>query len=65
MKRILMLLVLGLLALTGIAGVSGQEKPVVYFTNDISPDGLMAVYAALGWEPMGKVAVKLSTGGVG
>ena len=62
MKRILMLLVLGLLALTGIAGVSAQEKPVVYFTNDISPDGLMAVYAALGWEPMGKVAVKLSTG---
>ncbi len=34
----------------------------VYFTSDISPEGLMAVYEALGWEPEGKVAVKLSTG---
>ena len=31
-------------------------------TTDISPDGLMAVYEALGWTPDGKVAVKLSTG---
>lgn len=35
---------------------------VVYMTADISPEGLMAVYEALGWEPEGKVAVKLSTG---
>lgn len=35
---------------------------VVYFTSDISPEGLMAVYEALGWEPTGKVAAKLSTG---
>lgn len=35
---------------------------VVYMTADISPEGLMAVYEALGWEPQGKVAVKLSTG---
>lgn len=34
----------------------------VYFTSDISPDGLMAAYKALNWEPTGKVAVKLSTG---
>lgn len=34
----------------------------VYMTADISPEGLMAVYNALGWEPTGKVAVKLSTG---
>ena len=34
----------------------------VYITTDISPAGLMAVYNALGWEPTGKVAVKLSTG---
>lgn len=34
----------------------------VYFTADISPDGLMAVYQALGAEPTGKIAVKLSTG---
>ncbi len=34
----------------------------VYFTADISPEGLQKVYEALGWEPTGKVAVKLSTG---
>ncbi len=31
-------------------------------TTDIGPEGLMAVYEALGWEPEGKMAVKLSTG---
>ena len=39
-----------------------QEKAVVYFTDDISPEGLVSVYKALGWTPTGKVAVKLSTG---
>lgn len=34
----------------------------VYFTRDISPEGLKAVYDALGREATGKVAVKLSTG---
>ncbi|GFI03952.1 hypothetical protein IMSAGC005_02796 [Lachnospiraceae bacterium] len=38
------------------------EVSVVYFTSDISPEGLMAVYEALNWEPTGRVAVKLSTG---
>lgn len=37
-------------------------EPVVYMTTDISPEGLMAVYEALGWTPAGNVAVKLSTG---
>ena len=41
---------------------SDNTAPVVYFTSDISPEGLLAVYEALGWEPTGKVAVKLSTG---
>lgn len=35
---------------------------VVYFTSDISSEGMMAVYEALGWTPTGSVAVKLSTG---
>ena len=39
--------------------------PVVYFTKDISPAGLMAIYEKLGREPSGKVAVKLSTGEAG
>ncbi len=34
----------------------------VYMTSDISPEGLMAVYEALGRKATGKVAVKLSTG---
>ncbi len=37
-------------------------KSTVYFTSDISPEGMMAVYNALGWSPTGKVAIKLSTG---
>ncbi|NBK79926.1 DUF362 domain-containing protein [bacterium D16-76] len=43
-------------------GTSTNESSVVYFTDDISPEGLMEVYKALGWTPTGKVAVKLSTG---
>jgi uncharacterized Fe-S center protein len=34
----------------------------VYFTTDISPAGLTAIYEALGRKVSGKVAVKLSTG---
>ncbi|MDE7353924.1 MAG: DUF362 domain-containing protein [Acetatifactor sp.] len=40
----------------------GQSGSTVYFTADISPEGMMAIYEALGWTPAGKVAVKLSTG---
>ncbi len=47
----------------GAAGpAGGQTASKVYFTSDISPEGLMAVYKALEWAPEGKVAVKLSTG---
>ena len=41
---------------------SNDTASIVYMTTDISPEGLMAVYEALGWEPTGNVAVKLSTG---
>ena len=34
----------------------------VYFTADISPEGLEKVYNALNWTPSGNVAVKISTG---
>jgi uncharacterized Fe-S center protein len=37
-------------------------RPKVYFTADISPAGMAAVYNALGQKPSGKVAVKISTG---
>jgi uncharacterized Fe-S center protein len=54
-----------------LLGRESPEAPVVpeqagpakvYFTADISPAGLMAVYQALGKNPRGKVAVKISTG---
>lgn len=44
------------------ASVPGTAGSVVYMTTDISPEGLMAVYEALGWVPSGSVAVKISTG---
>ncbi len=57
---VLMLTVLFLCASGSFA--QEEEKPIVFFTDDISPEGLVSVYEALGWEPTGKVAVKLSTG---
>ena len=39
-----------------------EEASIVYFTSDISPEGMVAIYEARGWEPTGKAAVKLSTG---
>ena len=45
--------------------ISAQEKsdkPKVYMTTDISPEGLVEVYKALGVKAKGKVAVKISTG---
>lgn len=38
------------------------QLPKVYMTTDISPEGLVAVYKALGKEAKGRVAVKISTG---
>jgi len=38
------------------------QGAVVYMTNKITPEGLLAVYNALGLEANGKVAVKISTG---
>ena len=47
----------------GSAGGTGAGVPVVYMTTDISPEGLMKVYEALGVELTGdNIAVKLSTG---
>ena len=44
------------------AAPAEEAAPVVYFTSDISPEGLQAVYSALNWAPSGKLAVKVSTG---
>ena len=39
-----------------------DAAPVVYFTSDISAEGLVKIYEQLGWNPEGKIAVKISTG---
>lgn len=44
----------------GAMSVVAQSK--VYFTKDISPEGLVKVYKALGRKAKGRVAVKISTG---
>lgn len=47
----------------GLGCVSAQtDSAVVYFTTEITPEALVAVFNALGVEPRGKVAVKISTG---
>lgn len=39
-----------------------QDSPAVYFTSDISAEGLVKLYETLNWTPTGKTAVKISTG---
>lgn len=39
-----------------------SSDPLVYFTSDISAEGLVRIYESLSWEPQGKSAVKISTG---
>ncbi|MBP3439912.1 MAG: DUF362 domain-containing protein [Tidjanibacter sp.] len=43
-------------------GPKEAEVPTVYMTTDISPEGLVKVYEALGVDFEGKAAVKISTG---
>ena len=38
------------------------NEPVVFFTSDISAEGLVRLYQQLDWAPSGAVAVKISTG---
>lgn len=43
-----------------------ENAPVVYMTTEISAEGLMAIYEALGAQlPQGNIAVKISTGETG
>ena len=41
---------------------SAAELPVVFFTKDITAEGLVRIYEQLDWQPAGNVAVKISTG---
>ena len=64
MKRLL--LFFGCCALLAACGTTNQEeqntKPTVYMTTEITPEGLVRVFDALGIKPHGNVAVKISTG---
>ena len=75
MKRILSFSIIALataVIITSCGNANGKNKKesaeadgtesVVYFTKDISPEGLIKVYEALGVEAKGRVAVKISTG---
>lgn len=69
LSRNLVVMLLFLSISLAFGSVAGAEEaatanpPVVYMTTDISPEGLMAAYQALGREATGEnVAVKISTG---
>lgn len=52
------------MCLTLTAGISQTtpEPAKVYFISEISPESLLSIFKALGVEPKGNVAVKISTG---
>lgn len=47
---------------TSSTNASDKSVPVVYFIRDITPEALVKVYKATGYEASGKVGVKVSTG---
>lgn len=61
MKK-LILAIMATATLCSCAQKSENSLPKVYMTTDISAEGLVKVYEALGVEATGKVAVKISTG---
>jgi len=42
--------------------IGDTDIPVVYFTAEITPESLVAIYTALGAEPFGNIAIKVHTG---
>lgn len=66
MRKLLLSLSVILLAITSCGNsdkkTNENSLPKVYITSDISAEGLVKVYEALGVKPEGKVAVKISTG---
>jgi uncharacterized Fe-S center protein len=61
MKRVIFAL-MTVVAMCSCAQKSENTLPKVYMTTNISSEGLVKVYEALGVEATGKVAVKISTG---
>lgn len=72
MKKQVILILMSLITLTGCAKkataepqTAGNDTPVVYMTQEISPAALVRIYEALGRPADGRVAVKISTGEAG
>ena len=55
MKQLFFLLIL-------FSSIRAYGQADVYFTTEITPESLVKIFEALGVEPKGKVAVKISTG---
>lgn len=51
-----------ILLVTIFLAMQGYSQSTVYFTSEITPESLVRVFHALGVEPAGRVAVKISTG---
>lgn len=60
MKRTIISIIAGCFLM--LCNAQTPETSTVYFTRDITPESLVRIYRALGVEPTGKVAVKISTG---
>ena len=63
MKKLFVLLFIELIALPAASlCAAAEDASVVYYTSDITAEGLVKIYEALNWTPSGNVAVKISTG---
>ena len=68
MKRVIFALLLALPMMVACGNQPAKqakaapEQPKVYMTTEISPESLVKVFEALGVQPEGPVAVKISTG---
>lgn len=51
-----------LIFITILFTFNSYSQSIVYFTSEITPESLVRIFHALGVEPAGKVAVKISTG---
>lgn len=61
-KRFILSIVFALCSMIGFAQQPEDNSPIVYFTQEITPEALVKIYKALGVEATGRVAVKISTG---
>ena len=62
LSLIMLFLLITVLMHSMAAFAEDAGNPAVYFTSDISPEGLQKVYEALNWTHGDQVAVKVSTG---